>query len=330
MKLIDDNVIDYKRRREIIHDIDRFIGCHNAWIDLWELFLSAKNPTLGKFLDYVDDRYRLTANNSDVDYPKIHAMKAAILLMSKHMEKSMSTDDLCNYYEVLEQVSDYHNINTDVISDMINHIKQFLAEITENHGSIIIHPEDTIIIEYDYLGGLVPIRVTSKLIRDLLRLTDMQLKDTASVDNTRDSIYSSIKESEESPAVCEKHKVVTLCGSTRFKDEFMKVAERLTLEGNVVLGPCVFTKSLDSNTTEPPVDILQRLEEVHFAKIDMSDEIFVVNKDGYIGDGTLKEIQYAVDHNKIVRFLNPSAFNHRVASYIDYVSENDNGGNKNE
>lgn len=315
MKLIDDNVIDYKRRREIIHDIDRFIGCHNAWIDLWELFLSAKNPTLGKFLDYVDDRYRLTANNSDVDYPKIHAMKAAILLMSKHMEKSMSTDDLCNYYEVLEQVSDYHNINTDVISDMINHIKQFLAEITENHGSIIIHPDDTIIIEYDYLGGSVPIRVTSKLIRDLLRLTDMQLKDTTSVDNTRDSIYSSIKESEEYPAVCEKHKVVTLCGSTRFKDEFMKVAAELTRDGYIVLMPHVFSHSESEyglNHCLDPDKLLNmnlanslksELLNIHLAKIDMSDEIFVINKDGYIGDGTKQEIKYASEHGKIIRFV---------------------------
>lgn len=114
-----------------------------------------------------------------------------------------------------------------------------------------------------------------------------------------------------------RFRIVTLCGSTRYKDEFMKVAERLTLEGNVVLGPCVFTKSPDSNTIEPSDDMLQRLEEVHFAKIDMSDEIFVVNKDGYIGDGTLKEIQYAVDHNKLVRFLNPSVVIHGVSIYID-------------
>ena len=43
--------------------------------------------------------------------------------------------------------------------------------------------------------------------------------------------------------------------------------------------------------------------ELHFQKIEMSDAIFVVNVDGYIGESTRKEIEYAKSLDKEVMYL---------------------------
>lgn len=84
--------------------------------------------------------------------------------------------------------------------------------------------------------------------------------------------------------------IITLCGSTRFKDEFEKVNEKLTLEGNIILAPGVFGHS---NAVEPSPEIKTRLDELHKEKIAMSDAIYVINKDGYIGESTRGEIAFA-------------------------------------
>ena len=47
----------------------------------------------------------------------------------------------------------------------------------------------------------------------------------------------------------------------------------------------------------------EMLSDIHLAKIDMADEIFVVNVGGYIGSSTWLEIAYAQQHGKKIRFL---------------------------
>lgn len=96
-----------------------------------------------------------------------------------------------------------------------------------------------------------------------------------------------------------KYKVITLCGSTRFKDEFMEVQKQLTLAGNIVLSVGCFGHSGDEFTEEQK----KMLDNMHKRKIDMADGIFVINKDGYLGHSTLCEIAYAICHNKTVEFL---------------------------
>lgn len=96
-----------------------------------------------------------------------------------------------------------------------------------------------------------------------------------------------------------KYKIITLCGSTRFKDEFMEAQKQLTLAGNIVLSVGCFIHSGDHVTEEQK----KMLDDIHKRKIDLSDEIFVINKDGYIGKSTTSEIAYAVCHGKIVRYL---------------------------
>lgn len=94
--------------------------------------------------------------------------------------------------------------------------------------------------------------------------------------------------------------VITICGSTRFKDEIMEVAKNLTFDNHIVLAPFVFHHAEDVElTTEQKI----RLDNLHKQKINMSDAIFVVNKDGYIGESTYGEIDWAQRMKKEVYFL---------------------------
>lgn len=98
-----------------------------------------------------------------------------------------------------------------------------------------------------------------------------------------------------------KYKVITLCGSTKFKDGFIEAQKRLTLEGNIVISVGLFGHSGDNEVFTEGVKAM--LDDMHFSKIDMADEIFVVNVGGYIGASTQREIEYATSKNKVVRYL---------------------------
>ena len=114
-----------------------------------------------------------------------------------------------------------------------------------------------------------------------------------------------------------KYKVITLCGSTRFKDAFLAEQKRLTLEGNIVISVGLFGHSGDNEVWEGmsedwegmSEDTLTRtkemLDDMHKRKIDMADEIFVINVGGYIGSSTRSEIEYAEATGKTVRYLEP-------------------------
>ena len=104
------------------------------------------------------------------------------------------------------------------------------------------------------------------------------------------------------------YKVITLCGSTRFKDDFMRVQKELTLKGNIVISVGLFGHSgddevwygMDEGTLSKTKEML---DDIHKRKIDMADEIFVINVGGYIGDSTRSEIEYAVKNGKKVNYL---------------------------
>ncbi len=105
-----------------------------------------------------------------------------------------------------------------------------------------------------------------------------------------------------------KYPVVTLCGSTRFKDEFMEAQKRLTLEGNIVISVGLFGHSGDQEVWENMDEgtltkTKQMLDDMHKRKIDMADSIYVINVGGYIGESTKSEIEYARAHGKKVRYL---------------------------
>ncbi|MBQ5561536.1 MAG: hypothetical protein IIT46_17420 [Lachnospiraceae bacterium] len=107
-----------------------------------------------------------------------------------------------------------------------------------------------------------------------------------------------------------KYPVVTLCGSTRFKNEFMEAQKKLTLEGNIVISVGRFGHSGDSEVWENMDEgaltkTKKMLDDMHKRKIDMSDEIYVINVGGYIGESTRSEIEYAKENGKNVNYLEP-------------------------
>ena len=98
-----------------------------------------------------------------------------------------------------------------------------------------------------------------------------------------------------------KYKVITLCGSTKFKEQYLEAQKRLTLEGDIVISVGLFGHSGDDEVwTEGTKSML---DDMHKRKIDMADEIFVINVGGYIGESTRGEIQYAIENGKCVKYL---------------------------
>ena len=98
-----------------------------------------------------------------------------------------------------------------------------------------------------------------------------------------------------------KYKVITLCGSTRFKEQFLEAQKRLTINGFIVISVGLFGHSGDAEVwTEGTKEML---DDMHKRKIDMADGIFVINVGGYIGSSTRSEIDYALAHGKTVEYL---------------------------
>lgn len=102
--------------------------------------------------------------------------------------------------------------------------------------------------------------------------------------------------------------VITLCGSTRFKEEFMNAQKKLTLEGNIVISVGLFGHAGDEEVWESMDEgtltkTKEMLDDMHKRKIDMADGIYVINVGGYIGDSTRSEIAYAERTGKKVQYL---------------------------
>lgn len=95
------------------------------------------------------------------------------------------------------------------------------------------------------------------------------------------------------------YKVITLCGSTKFKEDFERVNRELTLAGNIVISVGCFGHSGDVFSDEQKI----MLDDIHKRKIDMADAIYVINKDGYIGSSTKSEIKYAMRTGKQVIYM---------------------------
>jgi hypothetical protein len=103
-------------------------------------------------------------------------------------------------------------------------------------------------------------------------------------------------------------KIVCLCGSTRFYEEFQRANFRETMLGNIVLSVGFYPHAESSKaahgedvgiTSEQKIS----LDELHKRKIDLADEVLVLNVGGYVGDSTRSEIAYALANNKPVRWL---------------------------
>ena len=102
----------------------------------------------------------------------------------------------------------------------------------------------------------------------------------------------------------EKPKVVVLCGSTQFMDAFHDADWRETLKGNIVLSVGVVTTSAEGHAGEAlGPDTVEMLDELHWRKIDLADEVLVLNVGGYVGYSTRREIEYAETVQNPIRYL---------------------------
>jgi hypothetical protein len=113
-------------------------------------------------------------------------------------------------------------------------------------------------------------------------------------------------ENQQTPLSAEgEAKVITLCGSTKFEAEFAEVNQQLTMDGCVVISLGMFSLPdlQDDDWTTDTSDLKRRLGDLHFQKIRMADEVYIVDPGGYVGESTRREIAYAESLGKPVRYL---------------------------
>lgn len=107
-----------------------------------------------------------------------------------------------------------------------------------------------------------------------------------------------------------KPKIITLCGSSRFPEAFHIANAHFSMQGHIVISLGLFghadkpegAKFLTSDGNEQTKE-KKLLDELHYRKIDLCDEIYVINVGGYVGSATKREIDYAIANNKIVNYL---------------------------
>jgi len=119
-------------------------------------------------------------------------------------------------------------------------------------------------------------------------------------------------------------KIVCLCGSTRFSDAFKEANLRETIAGNIVLSIGCDTKS-DKDLMilgELTEEAKEKLDQLHKRKIDLADEILVLNVGGYVGDSTASEIRYAVVNNKEIRYIEPLTNKAQHCSICGWTNNN--------
>jgi len=112
-------------------------------------------------------------------------------------------------------------------------------------------------------------------------------------------------------------KIITICGSLRFENEMKFYAEKLELEGNCVLSVIYGTRDKD----EYSIEEINSFGIGHFKRIDISDSIFVVNKNGYIGEAVKNEIDYARKHNKEIMYLENVDNENNIEYYYKLVRD---------
>jgi hypothetical protein len=100
--------------------------------------------------------------------------------------------------------------------------------------------------------------------------------------------------------------IICLCGSTRFITTWNTYRQQLTCDGYIVLAiEIVTTQSASNDPQYSDHRLKNRLDELHKRKIDLADEVLVLNVGGYMGTSTRSEISYARSTGKPVRFLEP-------------------------
>jgi hypothetical protein len=97
--------------------------------------------------------------------------------------------------------------------------------------------------------------------------------------------------------------IVCLCGSTRFAETFNRVAHDETLAGRIVLRPEVVAHGAERDPQRVVDEVKARLDELHLRKIDLADEVLILNVGGYMGESARRELAHARARGRHVRFL---------------------------
>lgn len=105
-----------------------------------------------------------------------------------------------------------------------------------------------------------------------------------------------------------KREIITLCGSTKFRDQFREIERKLTMDGSIPLPPAFYGKA---EGIEYSPEMAKHLWELHLDKIDISDGIYVINPGNYLGESTKKEIEYAKSKGKTIRFYSEEIERHQ-------------------
>jgi len=109
-------------------------------------------------------------------------------------------------------------------------------------------------------------------------------------------------------------RIVCLCGSTKFKEAFEKAEREIALRGEICLTVGLFghLEGLDMTS-----DLKKKLDVLHLHKIDLADEVLILNVGGYIGESTLRELRYSIRMMKDIKFLEDKYKNDHVKKALE-------------
>lgn len=193
-------------------------------------------------------------------------------------------------YETVEYINDTLYIDGEIVNTKVDfeYTKDFKLTAGKN--------------EYIVLGDNRNISKDSRIIgpvkeRDIIGKVDLVLFP-----------FSKFGKVKWGNIMIENYKIVTLCGSTKFKKEFLEIQKKLTLLGYIVISVGLFEHSGDNEVWENMDEgtltkTKSMLDDMHKRKIDLSDMIYVINVGGYIGESTRSEIEYAISTGKEVHYL---------------------------
>jgi len=100
-----------------------------------------------------------------------------------------------------------------------------------------------------------------------------------------------------------KPRITCLCGSVRFEKEFRKHAEAFHLSGDIVLMPVIFRHAEFHEDNAFTKQVKEDMDRVHKWKIELADLVFIIDKDGYIGESTRSEIEFAKSRGKWIEYM---------------------------
>ena len=130
-------------------------------------------------------------------------------------------------------------------------------------------------------------------------------------DRVTDIVRAALASGARAQAV-DRPRIVCLCGSTRFMDWFHEAGWQETMAGKIVLSVgCSKHLPADHGGEAMGPEVAARLDELHLRKIDLADEILVLNVGGYVGESTQREVEYAERTGKPIRWLELPPLNRR-------------------